>query len=171
MKLMRRILFGVTALSRLVIGLGQAQPATIQFSASAENVAEDAGAALLTVVRTGQTQLTIVDNEEPVVFDASFDAGPGAMGAFGYSCVMDLVLQPDVKILIGGCFTNVGGLARAGIARLNPNGSVDPSFDPGRGISEVSSGYSSTISALALQADGRIVIGGSFFRVAGRIEP
>ena len=31
---------------------------------------------------------------------------------------------------IGGCFTHVGGLARPGIAHLNANGAVDPTFNP-----------------------------------------
>src|SRR5947199_3850553 len=43
--------------------------------------------------------------------------------------------QPDGKILLGGSFTTLspnGGLAipRNRIARLNPNGTLDPAFNP-----------------------------------------
>src|SRR5688500_14543506 len=38
-------------------------------------------------------------------------------------------LQPDGKILIGGTFRTVNGVHRMGIARLNADGSLDPTFD------------------------------------------
>src|SRR6187401_3317652 len=46
-----------------------------------------------------------------------------------------VVVQPDGKILIGGSFTTLspnGGptVSRNGIARLNPDGTVDAAFDP-----------------------------------------
>ena len=37
-------------------------------------------------------------------------------------------MQADGKILIGGSFTTIGGVRRNGIARLNPDGSVDRFF-------------------------------------------
>ncbi len=45
--------------------------------------------------------------------------------------VLALVIQPDGKILIGGEFTRIGEEVRHGIARLNTDGSVDTTFDPG----------------------------------------
>jgi uncharacterized delta-60 repeat protein len=65
-----------------------------------------------------------------------------------------IVLQPDGKILVGGSFQTIAGSTRRGIARLNGNGSLDVSFDPGAGVSG--------IAGLVLQPDGRIVIGGGF---------
>src|ERR1700704_2723402 len=46
-----------------------------------------------------------------------------------------IVIQPDGKILIGGEFTTLspnGGVpvTRAHIARLNPDGTLDPAFHP-----------------------------------------
>jgi len=50
-------------------------------------------------------------------------------------------------------------MARNGnMARLNSDGSVDPSFDPG-------SGPDDTVRALLLQPDGKIIIGGKFFQL------
>jgi uncharacterized delta-60 repeat protein len=38
------------------------------------------------------------------------------------------------KVLIGGAFTAYNSTARSGVARLNADGSLDPSFDPGIGV-------------------------------------
>ena len=67
------------------------------------------------------------------------------------------VVQNDGKIIIGGDFTTVNGVARKGIARLNADGSLDSGFNPGAGVNT-----NGKIYALGLQADGRIVIGGDF---------
>jgi uncharacterized delta-60 repeat protein len=72
--------------------------------------------------------------------------------------VFALALQPDGKILVGGVFTELGGLPREGIGRLNPDGSLDISFN------SVASG----VLALALQADGEIVVGGGFMAINGQ---
>src|SRR5688572_21772782 len=53
-----------------------------------------------------------------------------------------VVVQPDGKILIGGDFTTVLGVARSRIARLNPNGTLDTAFDPNA---------SNSVLAIALQ--------------------
>src|SRR5262249_20552779 len=66
--------------------------------------------------------------------------------------------QPDGKVLIGGSFESVNGVARKNIARLNEDGSLDPSFDPGAGAD-----YS--VCAILVQTDGRVVLAGGFGRV------
>jgi uncharacterized delta-60 repeat protein len=106
--------------------------------------------------------------------DGSLDAGfadPRIRGEFRH--VSALALQPDGKILIGGSFTSVSGHSRRGIARLNADGTLDTSFNPGTGISfrpvwEASDGYDYwDIYALALQPDGKVLVGGKFERVNG----
>ena len=82
--------------------------------------------------------------------DASFD--PNADGQ-----VQSIAAQADGKILIGGFFTVLspnGGAAvtRNCIARLNPDGTLDASFDPNA---------NNTVFSIAVQTDGRILIGGS----------
>ena len=61
---------------------------------------------------------------------------------------------------IGGYyrFSNINGVPRDGIARLNADGSLDTAFHPS---------LSSEVDALALQADGKLVIGGGFSQVNG----
>ena len=71
-----------------------------------------------------------------------------------------IVVQPDGKTLIGGIFTALspnGGpsITRNGIARLNPDGTLDTAFNPN------ASGAVAVLS-LALQPDGKILVGGQF---------
>ncbi len=69
--------------------------------------------------------------------------------------VYSMALQADGKIVIGGQFSNIGGLSRNNIARLLPNGDVDSSFNPG-------SGFNSTLLTVKCQNDGKVVAGGFF---------
>ena len=87
--------------------------------------------------------------------DLSFDAGSGVNGT-----VNAVVLQSDGKVLVGGDFTTVRGAFRNGIARLNADGSVDGTLDPGTGAN-------GSVSCLALQADGKVLVGGAFGTVNG----
>ena len=67
-----------------------------------------------------------------------------------------LAVQPDGQILLGGVFNSLNGTNRNGIARLNSNGTVDNSFVP------ATASYV-RVSALALQADGKVLAGGGYF--------
>ena len=89
--------------------------------------------------------------------DTTFDVGSGPSGE-----VYAVALQPDGKILIGGTFQTVNTFQFQNIARLNSNGTVDTSFNPGTGFTR---GANSTVQAIALQADNKILIGGQFTQV------
>jgi len=80
-------------------------------------------------------------------------------GAEGQGPVLALAVQADGKIVVGGGFTRLGGQARDGIGRLNPDGTLDFAFDPGT---------DNWVSSLVVQADGKILLGGSFGTVAGQ---
>jgi uncharacterized delta-60 repeat protein len=67
--------------------------------------------------------------------------------------VLSVAVQPDGKVLIGGSFTTVLGVARNRIARLNADGTLDMDFDPNA---------SSNVLGIAVQADGKVLIGGTF---------
>lgn len=82
--------------------------------------------------------------------DVSFNVGTGANDD-----INTVVLQTDGKILIGGSFTMYGGTACPRIARLNADGSRDSFFSAG-------SGANLAVSAIAIQNDGKIIIGGDF---------
>ena len=63
--------------------------------------------------------------------------------------------------MIGGAFTQVNGIARPYLARLNPDGLVDLDFDTG-------AGFNSPIFAILAQSDGKVVVGGSFTAFDGQ---
>ncbi len=66
--------------------------------------------------------------------------------------------QLDGKIVIGGIFGNMGGVAHSRLARVNLDGSLDSGFNPT---------VSSEVHAIVIQPDGKIVIGGEFGTVNG----
>ncbi|MFN2169163.1 MAG: putative Ig domain-containing protein, partial [Anaerolineae bacterium] len=90
--------------------------------------------------------------------DTGFNPGTGANDR-----VLALAVQSDGKVIIGGMFTTVNGVARNYIARLNANGSLDNSFNP-------STGPNLLVRAVALQPDNKVVIGGSFTTVDGVVR-
>lgn len=81
------------------------------------------------------------------------------------------VLQPDGKILIAGRFTAADGVPRSRIARLQADGSLDPRFDPGTGIGGWNSNRGVPVAVIALQDDGRILLGGDFGTYNGVARP
>jgi uncharacterized delta-60 repeat protein len=83
--------------------------------------------------------------------DTNFVVGGGADSA-----VRKIAIQSDGRILIGGAFTNIDGVARNRIARLGANGTLDNSF-LGSGT-----GANGPVSTLAVQSDGKVLIGGDF---------
>jgi uncharacterized delta-60 repeat protein len=75
-----------------------------------------------------------------------------------------LVPQPDGKILAAGPFqVSPTGGSTYGLARLNPDGSLDTEFRAGEGIPFISS-----ISGIHLMPDGRIYVRGTFKSIAGQ---
>ncbi|WP_400191263.1 T9SS type A sorting domain-containing protein [Hymenobacter sp. B81] len=92
--------------------------------------------------------------------DGSLDASFTSRGT-GSNRVSAIALQPDGKILIGGGFGTYGGVNRNSIARLNADGSLDPTFVP-QGIRGV--GLNDAVNAIVVQPDGKILVGGSFTR-------
>jgi uncharacterized delta-60 repeat protein len=86
--------------------------------------------------------------------DLGFNFGRGIEGFFNGS-VTDTVTQPDGKTVIVGNFDIVNGARHPGVARLNADGTLDTSFF-------LNGTLSGTIRTVALQLDGKIIIGGNF---------
>ncbi len=94
--------------------------------------------------------------------DSSFDGdGEWLLDLNGDMDRIDAVLvQPDGKIVLAGR-TTVGGQTDWLVMRLNPDGTLDSSFD-GDGIFTLDhAGFNDAAFALLLQADGRLLIGGT----------
>ena len=68
--------------------------------------------------------------------------------------VLSLVVQNNGAILLAGTFNTVNGQSNNMVARLTPNGTLDPSF--------TNLGANFSVSAMAVQADGKILLGGGF---------
>lgn len=97
--------------------------------------------------------------------DSSFGHGgvvivnPG--GGAGMDSGAGMMLQGDGKILLAGSirYNQTGPLAFAAV-RLLPSGALDPAFGSG-GIAEVPIGNEAIANAVAIQPDGKIVLGGT----------
>lgn len=89
----------------------------------------------------------------------------GSNGASGNNDIaLTLSVQPDDKIIVAGTSVFMGASTMA-IARLLPDGQLDTSFGSGSGrFYYAGSGQSSQIESVALDAQGRIVVGGSMSR-------
>ena len=84
------------------------------------------------------------------------------MGTGFSSIVYSILVQPDGKILVGGNFTTLNGVSRNRTLRLNSNGTEDTAF-----YANMGTGFNTTIRELALQSDGKILVGGTFSLLNG----
>lgn len=91
--------------------------------------------------------------ESSGILDTTFDPGTDLK-------VIAWAPQADGKNLIGGSFTTVSGGSHTNIALLNSNGTPDETFDP-----QLDSFSGSFVTALGLQSDGKLLIGGTFSRI------
>src|SRR2546426_2863336 len=114
-------------------------------------------------------------------FAHSVDAGPGDLDAtfgIGGRVLTDfgggdraraVALQADGKIVVAGSSSAGAVGADFALARYNPGGSLDPTFGSG-GRVLTDFGVDDEARAVALQADGKIVVaggfGGAFFALA-----
>ena len=94
--------------------------------------------------------------------NGTLDMSFGGRGFTGIA-VRQIALLGDGKLLIAGQFYEIGRVPRYHLARLNADGSVDSTFDPGVGPNDI-------IRALLLLPDGRILIGGLFTNYNGATQ-
>ncbi len=84
-------------------------------------------------------------------------------GTDGY--VLSLAIQADGKILVGGYYNTLGGQPRNYFGRLNSDGTLDTVFTSGTDrTGEIDPG----VNCVALQPDGKILLGGQFNSLAGQ---
>jgi uncharacterized delta-60 repeat protein len=104
-----------------------------------------------TVSSLGIALAALAQSPSPDQFDAGAEPS--------YANVFSAAIQADGKILAGGSFAMIGGQSRSGLARLNPDGTLDTSFNPG---------MTGTVQRIVLQADGKILVAGAFSILAGK---
>ncbi|PYK97616.1 MAG: hypothetical protein DME19_15725, partial [Verrucomicrobia bacterium] len=105
--------------------------------------------------------LRILDSERPGSLDFSFDPNLEVSGA-----INAVVVQANGQVVIGGTFMSVNGVSLAGIARLNPDGSPDPTFNPGMNWFDPLSGVYPDVSSMAVRRDGKLLIASQNFGLA-----
>ncbi|HQQ64465.1 MAG TPA: thrombospondin type 3 repeat-containing protein [Pseudomonadales bacterium] len=72
--------------------------------------------------------------------------------------VYALALQKNGQEVIGGSFTTFNAIAHNRLVRVNPDGSLDATFNPS---------VNDEVDALVVQADGKLVLAGNFTSVNG----
>ena len=105
--------------------------------------------------------ITRLDNAGKL--DTGFGSGGSVFTDFGGldDYAHDLAVDPAGKITLAGYSYQLNGGADIALARYNPDGSLDVSFDgDGRIITDLGSA-NDWAASLALQLDGRIVVAGS----------
>jgi uncharacterized delta-60 repeat protein len=90
--------------------------------------------------------------------NTSFNAGAGFNNQVNCSAI-----DSDGKILVGGQFTAFTGGSQNYLIRLNADGSKDTSFNIGVG-------FNLTIYSLAIDSNGKILVGGGFVAYSGFSE-
>jgi uncharacterized delta-60 repeat protein len=71
------------------------------------------------------------------------------------STVEDFLVLPDGKILMAGNITNFNDTGINYLVKLNPNGSLDTSFQQG-------TGFNYPVQTVDIQSGGKIIVGGNF---------
>ena len=97
---------------------------------------------------TGTKRLIRLNTDGSI--DNTFTTGDGCN-----SDINTIAIQSDGKILVGGDFSNYNETGINRIARLNSDGSIDNTFNIG-------TGFNSPVRTIAIQSDGKILVGGDF---------
>jgi hypothetical protein len=93
--------------------------------------------------------------------DETFNPGTGANGP-----VYDIKLQADGLPVIGGDFTAYNDTLRRYVARLQLDGTLDTRFLDTY-YNQTQAGTDQLVVSLAVQADGKVMIGGAFSQLGG----
>ena len=102
--------------------------------------------------------LTSGDSLTMAVSDPQFDCYN--IGAWGGNIPEQIAQQSDGKMIYVGYFTSYSGVSANRIIRLNTDFSIDDTFVYG-------TGFTAEANALAIQSDGKILVGGNFTQYNG----
>lgn len=103
---------------------------------------------------TGSTGIAMVSDS--ATLSSSFNPGLGFNGD-----VYTIARQSDGKVIAGGGFTSYSGSASIRLVRINTDGTHDATFNVG------TAGAGNLVHDLALQTDGKVIVGGQFTTYSG----
>ncbi|MEM8521192.1 T9SS sorting signal type C domain-containing protein [Flavobacterium sp. PL12] len=92
--------------------------------------------------------------------NGSIDLSFNSAGTGANNLIRAAALQSDGKIVFVGNFTSYNGTLINRICRIFPDGTIDPTFVIGLG-------FTTQVYAIAIQDDGRIIVGGNFTKFNG----
>ncbi|MEO8427772.1 MAG: Calx-beta domain-containing protein, partial [Verrucomicrobiota bacterium] len=122
-------------------------------------------AGALSIARGTNTMGGVIRFNPDGSMDPTFVGGSGPSDQFGNLAEITTIgQQPDGKLLVAGPFSRFHGAPRRGLARLNPDGTLDPTLDIGEGfrlLNQFGTDYVN-VEAMALQPNGQILVGGNF---------
>lgn len=104
---------------------------------------------------SGVTRRNLVRLNADGTVDESFDIGPDSPD------IRSVERLTSGKFLVSGTFSSFNGFARRFLVRLNETGSVDETFDAHL-EADVSTGLISSVNRVAVQPDGKVIVGGIF---------
>jgi uncharacterized delta-60 repeat protein len=96
--------------------------------------------------------------------DPDGNIAPGFNIGSGFNGTVTTLLVNGDKLIVCGSFTSYNNSQKKDIVKLNLDGSLDNSFDPGNGFEIATGTFNSFPTALtmAMQNDGRLIVGGAF---------
>ncbi len=135
----------------ITINVAADAPHSLPTDVAAIGVAENASA---------MSSFTVTVCGKPGALDTSFGDGKVVVGMgiaddYGYA----LAVQPDGKVIVAGTIAEHGG--DFALLRLTRDGALDATFGNGGKVFTDFTGGSDAIYAIAIQADGRIVVAGT----------
>lgn len=120
---------------------------------------------------TNQSRIARLNTNGTV--DTAFNVGVGPLNTIdgtNYTLIESVLRLTNGQYLVAGTFNKFNGLARTNLVRLNSDGSLDLTFTS-RSLAGSPSRTYPAIHALALQADGKILVGGEFDGAFGTPNP
>jgi uncharacterized delta-60 repeat protein len=121
---------------------------------------QNQGASISDIAVLPDGKFVVASSQSFSLFNANGSTAAGFSPPNANGPIKRVIVQPDGKFVISGSFTSLSSNLRSGFARLNANGSVDTSFNPVGGANGM-------VNDVAVQADGKVVIGGDFTGVNG----
>jgi uncharacterized delta-60 repeat protein len=92
--------------------------------------------------------------------DTTFNTGVG-FGGLGGGAIFTIDIQNDGKYVMGGGFTTYSGSSITRVARINTDGTLDTTFNPGN--------TSAAVYSVKVQPDQKIIINGDFGTYSGSV--